>query len=715
MTMADHEPARSAAVLRSRLAAVWPPLVVALGYYAGAKIGFALTLHPNPVSTLWPPNAILLAALVLTARQSWPPILLATFAVHVAAELSSGVPLMMVLCWFISNSAEAVLGAAGVRRPLDPRLAFTRFPDVVRFLAISGVLAPLLTSFLDAAFVHWNGWGAASFWEVFRVRFFSNVLAILVLVPVIVIVTTGGLKAWRRAAGARKLEAAGGAVALLAVSWVVFVMQDPGPQAPPALLYAPLPLLLAAAIRFGSRGASLSLALSAMVAIWGACRGQGPFVASTPLDNALAIQLFMIAAWILVMGLAAVLHERSRAEEQARHSQAQLALALEAGQLGTWDWHVQPDRCLKSKEARRMFGITDEVAMPLRRTLQVVHHEDRPQVSAAIATALAHRGSLEVEFRATHADGSFRWLLAKGKTIVGADGQPERMIGVLVDVTARKRAELEIQEQRRVLAHLGRVSLVGELSIALAHELNQPLAAILANARAARRFLGKNPPEIERLPEILDSIVYDDRRAADVITRVHALLRKEEVAPEAMDVNEVIDDVIRIVRADLITRGIALSTRLSRNLPPIAADRIQLQQVLLNLVLNASDAMRGMSQRARLLILASSLDDDGAVRVGVSDSGPGVPADQLERIFEPFVTSKPGGLGLGLAICRSIVGAHEGRLWAANNVAGGATFAFAIPAAQQPVAEVAAPRSIAAASTSARDSHRIRPRRRSAG
>ena len=228
-------------------------------------------------------------------------------------------------------------------------------------------------------------------------------------------------------------------------------------------------------------------------------------------------------------------------------------------------------------------------------------------------------------------------------------------------------------------AHLSRVAMLGELSGSLAHELNQPLTAILSNAQAAQRFLAQSPPRIDKLAEILTDIVKSDHRAEAVIQRLRSLLRKEESQRHPLDINEVVEESMRLMRSDLLSRQVVVSTDLADALPAVSGDRNQLQQVLLNFVINGCDAMDGREVDRRLLVRTQTTVD-GNVEVCVVDRGAGIPVANLERIFEPFVTTKATGMGLGLAICRSIVEAHGGRLWATNNADCGATLHCELPA-----------------------------------
>ncbi len=251
----------------------------------------------------------------------------------------------------------------------------------------------------------------------------------------------------------------------------------------------------------------------------------------------------------------------------------------------------------------------------------------------------------------------------------------------ILDITERKRSELELARQRDEMAHLSRAAILGELSGSLAHELNQPLSAILSNAQAAQRFMARDPSNLEEVREILKDIVEQDKLAGEVIRRLRLLLTKGEVNLQTLDLSEVILDVAKLVRNDLAHQGVTMSTDLAPDLPPVRGDRVQVQQVLLNLVMNGCDAMADVESSQRLLAVRAGKNGGGLVQVSVADRGCGISPEEFPRLFEPFFTTKSKGLGLGLAVCRSIVEAHEGRLWAENDPGGGATFHFTLPAA----------------------------------
>lgn len=284
------------------------------------------------------------------------------------------------------------------------------------------------------------------------------------------------------------------------------------------------------------------------------------------------------------------------------------------------------------------------------------------------------------EERITDATGKHHWLQTIKRPIKDRDGMASQVLGVSTDITARKQKELEIERQRNELAHLSRVTMLSELSGSLAHELNQPLAAILSNAQAALRFLAQDKPNLSEVSDILRDIVEDDRRAGGIIQGLRLLLKKGEMRREPLDLNEAVRSVLKLVHSDMLNAEVSVSMTLAPTLPKVSGDRVQLQQVLLNLLVNACEAMSGEAVVDRELFVTTELDTDGLVQVSVADQGHGIAPEDLEQVFEPFVTTKAEGLGLGLAVCRRIIEAHGGHLWATDSAGRGACFRFTVPA-----------------------------------
>lgn len=280
-------------------------------------------------------------------------------------------------------------------------------------------------------------------------------------------------------------------------------------------------------------------------------------------------------------------------------------------------------------------------------------------------------------------DGKIVYLETSGSPILGPDGSLVGYRGADTDVTARTVSQTEIAEQRNELAHLSRVTMLGELAGSLAHELNQPLAAILSNAQAAQRFLAGDNVDLNEVRDILEDIATDDQRAGEIIRRLRLLLKKGEVQQVPLDINDVVQDVLKLIRNDLLNHSIRLRTRFASGLAVIAGDRVQLQQVLLNLIMNALEAMSQVPLAEKRLLVRTEGTGEGGVRVAIVDHGTGLGLDASEKIFSPYFTTKPGGMGMGLAVCRTIITAHGGRLEGENNPGKGAVFSFTLPPVQK--------------------------------
>lgn len=366
--------------------------------------------------------------------------------------------------------------------------------------------------------------------------------------------------------------------------------------------------------------------------------------------------------------------------QRLRNSEAEAGLAAEAANLGTWVWDIAADRVRLSDRTRDLFRFPAPVEPTMGQMLERIHPDDRDDVRRALDQALTGKRDLRVEYRLPDGANEVHWMSSRGGREVAKDGTPVRMRGVSVDVTERRRAEIDAHNRLSELAHLSRVALVGELSGSLAHELNQPLGAILSNAQAMRRLLARPDTDAAELRAILDDIVGDVHHAAEVLQRVRSLIRRSEPLAEPLQVADVVRDALQLIRAELADQGIALETRLEADLPPVQGDPTQLRQVVLNLIVNAVDAMAASPPGSRVLEVTAGRAEAGGVEVRVTDRGPGIRPDLLDRLFDPFVTTKERGLGMGLAISRSIVEAHDGRIRAWNDAGRGTTVAFVLPA-----------------------------------
>jgi signal transduction histidine kinase/integral membrane sensor domain MASE1 len=801
--------------------AVETAVLVGIAYYVGARIGFLLQLPFAPTSVLWPPNAILTAALLLTpVRRWWMPVL-AVVPAHLLVQVGVVQPPSLIAAFFVTNWSEALLAAIGVRLFSDAPTRLDTLRRMAIFIVATGLVAPFVSSFVDAAAV--TTLSGQEYWAVWRSRFFANVLTELTLASAI-IGLVDSRRRWIAAVPGRRAEAILLAVALLVIGLIVLGSDVAGaalglPGGPLVLLL--LPVLLWGAVRFGPAGGSLSLVVVATLAVWGAHQGRGPFTTLPPDERVIVLQISLIMVAIPLLCLAAVVAERRHAEAALNDSlrfeallsqlsssfvrlpaeEIDAAIRTALGRLGEFlglhrltlvrlsvdgaamEWHSWKAPATRVVDAPgapsqlsfaipllargRLFGkLTFDfpgnprlrppdwiprltvVAEVLGSTLADMDAEtalraSESMKSAILASLTTRVAVLDREARIVAVNEAWRrfeWepgLGAQPAIGVGAnylerwrqvDGEgnpyaPAVVAGVrdvldgtrrtfsveypcrppsegsrqwwamsvvplthpeggavvsLADLTARRTAEMEAQRMRQELAHFSRLSTMGELTASLAHELNQPLTAILANAQAARRFLDAASPDVDELRAILTDIVHDDRRAGEIIHRLRDMLAKRDIEFRLLDLNVLIEDVIKLLSSDLLIHNVTVAANLTPELPQVSGDGVQLQQVVLNLVLNAMDAIGDDRNDRTIVVCTESLE---GVHVSVRDSGPGLGPGTHDLVFQPFYTTKSGGMGMGLAVARSIVEAHGGVIWVTDNPTRGVTFHFALPAA----------------------------------
>jgi two-component system, LuxR family, sensor kinase FixL len=376
---------------------------------------------------------------------------------------------------------------------------------------------------------------------------------------------------------------------------------------------------------------------------------------------------------------------RKEADESLRESEATISLAAQSADLGLWSRDMQTGTMWATERTRTLYDFPADAEVTFGQFLASLHLDDRPATEKAIAEAVADRCDCNIVHRVIRPDGATRWIAARGRAIYSGTGEPLKMMGASFDVTERRQRALEIEGHRQELAHLGRVALMGEMASSLAHELNQPLTAIVTNAAAGQRFVDRGVIDARELHELLLDIALDGERAGKIIRGIREMVRKGNPARAAVDMNQVVKEVVRLTNSDTLRNGCVLVTELDSRLPPVEADAVQLQQVLLNLILNAFDAMQGTPLHLRRVVLSTAFlgptsQANGAVRTTVRDFGTGLSKNARQRIFEHFFSTKKDGLGMGLAIARSIVESFGGVLDATNATGGGAIFHFTLPA-----------------------------------
>jgi two-component system, LuxR family, sensor kinase FixL len=652
-------------------------LLVCAGYYGGALIGQSLKFPDSHLSLIWPPTAILLAALLLAPSGQWWVFLLAVAPVHIIVQLKDGVPLLGILSQLIGNFGQALLAAISVRYFVKGRLQLDTFRTLTIFVLGAVIFGPFLISSIAAYLYVLSGW-EHEYWYVWRARVLSNALSTLTIIPPILMVFAGESAKPYCPARWRFIE-----LGLLVAGLILAGSTAFGNQAAvPALLYAPLPFLLLAAVRFEVGILSLSLLLTAYLAFLSTSKGWGPFATQSAAETALSLQLFLITVFLPLMFLAAMSSERRERENALRDSEARYRALVMASASMVWRATANGEGFLVCPRWQELTGQSEQDANNFG-WLSALHPKDQERSAQLWKQSMAQKRMYEDEFQICTRDQSYRHLHVQAVPIIAPNGAVHEWIGAAVDITQEKEIASTVQRQRDELAHVVRINTIGELAASLAHELNQPLTAILSNAQAAQRFLAADPTSLGEVRAILQDIVDDDRRAGEIIRRVRELVKKGNFEIGPLDLETILREVLMLIHSDAILHNVDIVLQVDPGARRIYGDKVQLQQVLLNLLLNAFQAMKACPMNERQVSVRTTPNKDHNVMIAVRDCGQGLKSDQLDKIFQPFYTTKDNGLGLGLAISRSIVEAHGGRLWAQNNPHRGAIICFTVPLCEE--------------------------------
>lgn len=695
---------------------------VAVGYYVGVQIGIGLSFPPTTnTSVLWPPNSILTAALLLLPVRYWWVCLAGALPVHVLLELTAGFPPRVVAGLFVTNSLEALLAAGGVRFFGGWPTEFNTFRRVAIFIGCAGLAAPLLSSFADAAVM--SLLQGQSYWDVWIVRSFANSLTELSVVPIVVLgvralVGRTPLPAPRRLAEIGLLAAG----LVLTAVWVFGGGTRELPGIPPTPSVLVLPFYFWAALRFGVGGLSAALFATVFVAAYEARLGHRPFEVLAPAEGLMALQMYLIVMAIPLMCAAGLLEERRRGEadlhmrlrfesvlgrisgafvrqpldsalkESLRHVgefcaadyAGLLQLGGDSGELHVeWQWNQPPGATLLGTKSVAAFSWA--FGRVLAGETVII---DGPDAFPAHAStdresfrAAGMRSAVVMPLKAASRVEGALWL-----AIMSPGPKPEWDVEllqlaaeVLTNASARRKAELELDRGRQKIASMARLSSMGELTASLAHQLNQPLTGIRNNAEAAQRFIDSGRVTLPLLREIMIDIVEDIQRASDVIYRVRELLARTEWSPRELDANALVQDVVTLIASDALLRNVRVELDLTPRALLVRGNRVDLEQVLLNVITNAMDAVAEKPVPQRMVMMQTRCSEDGLVQLTVRDRGEGLPADVADRIFEPFVTTKAEGMGMGLTVARSLIDNHGGSISAANQPDGGAVVTISIP------------------------------------
>jgi len=391
------------------------------------------------------------------------------------------------------------------------------------------------------------------------------------------------------------------------------------------------------------------------------------------------LPMILVVAWDLGRKLTQI----AKLAGSLRESEAALSLAAESAGAGLWAMDSGGQCLWLTDRARQLYGFSSNELPDLDRIREAWHPDDRERIEIALRESLTHGTVLHEEYRVADGEGGLRWLSSRGRTYKGKEGEPDCLMGASIDISAQKHSTEEVLRHNRELAHMSRVSLVGELSGSLVHELGQPLGAVLANAETARLLLDEAVPDRDELSVILTDIQDDSVRAGQIIHGMRTFLKQQEIEFHPLDVGHLLTEVEKLATPDATLRRAKLFLNVAGGLPQISGHRVQMQQVVLNLILNGLQSMEDCPAEERTLQIAAALNNSSQLHVSVKDCGRGIPSDKLDQVFTPFLTTSANGLGMGLSICRRIIQAHGGSIWIENNEGSGATAHIDLPVLEE--------------------------------
>lgn len=677
---------RRLARLRDAYPAPADATLAGLAYGIGILLGLVLRLPPATPSVLWPPTAILTAFLLLLPRQRWWAILAGAAVAHFILQLPI-VPWTLATVLLVTNTMEAVVGAGFIRAFSDRPDRFDTIRRTAVFLLGGAVLGPFLSSFADAGAAHLIG--GEDYWRVWKARFLANVPTEMVIVPPIVgLVRTGftPLRTWARRDWTQAALIAAGFAMLAVVISTGAAREAIGPWPLPLFL----PFLLWAAVRFGPIGASLSILTTVLVMVGTAVHGAG-MLASALDERVPLMQVFLIVVSIPLMCVAALVEERKSAEETARAND-RLKSAILASLSSLVVVLDRDGRIITANDSWLKFArrnrLSPEGSTP--GTLYLDVWKAPVAAGAANARAVVDGVRSVLAGSANGFSGECRWDVGDAPrwlwvTVVPLQREGGGAVVTHADATVRRTAELDAQRSREQIARISRTLAMGELTSSLWHRLSQPLTGIMGNAQAGRRFLDTDPPNLDEIRHIFTDVIADTMRAVVIIDALRDTLRKAPAEQQLLDMNELVRDTASLVADEALTRNVQLQLAMEPGLPPVRGERLLVQQVVLNLIVNGLEALSADRMDRRVVTITTAVAVDGHVLLSVFDSGHGIPPGAEEDIFEPFYSTKPAGSGggLGLSISRAIVEAHGGRIWVDSTTDGGTTIHLTLPYAEQ--------------------------------
>lgn len=656
-------------------AEVLAQLAVAAMYFAVAEVGMFFMLPQANIALVWPATGLALALVYLMGYRYALGVALGTLAYNL--YIDGGPSNALGLAAGIAGAS--LLGAWLLRRAPNFSSRLERVRDVLLFIALAVVAVSIVSSLFSAGFAVLEGKGAwGSFGSLWWVCWVAEMVGVLMLTPVLL---TWCGKPFPRWSADRWLEA-GALTALVALNaWVVYADQLPSGYAMARpLAYTVYPLMIWGALRFENRVVATLLLLNACIAVYYTAQGMGPFAMSSLREDMLSLDANLALLSFTVLVLTALMTERHKADLQLRESENKYRLIVE----NQTEVVVKTDRdgriIFASPSTGDYFGQTAAALIGL----DLIHWWRRQGVELsgdnAWASVLEPNRVIHVEHELDTAAGR-RWIAWNARAAIDPDGGVSAVIAVGRDVTDRHRAEQEARQHLQELAHFGRISDMGQMSAGLAHELNQPLTAIMTFSQAAQRLL-KSRLQDDDLDNALTRVVANAERAGNIIRQMRAFVRKDAPERSSADINRLVIEVLDLLGHSARQQRVALITNLGDHLPEVRVAEVQIHQVLVNLIRNAVEAIAEAGCTTREVLIRTRRVEAG-VEVVVSDSGPGLPEDVMDELFEPFVSNKSAGMGLGLSISHSIIEAHDGRLSVGPSARGGAEFRFVLPSVNQ--------------------------------
>jgi PAS domain S-box-containing protein len=639
-----------------------------IAYFFAFRISISFGLESY--SPLWLPSSVLLCALLKTRPARWWLFILGMLPVRLLGQQDLDYSLWLALENIAIDIAKGLGAALLLRRYMRNALAFDTIRDLAIFALFAVVLIPALAAFAGASSRVPVG---ESFWLLWLHWFMGDAAAKLVLTPAILYWVFAAPKSLGSIDVRRLPEAAAIAVGLvLSGYWCTSGGTSAGFME--ARFYAPIPFMFWAAIRFGMPGASGAVAVIAAFMVTCAINRGGPFSGLDSHQLGAALQNFLLLRSAPLYFIAAVMEQRNAVQSALQDSEKRFRYMADSAPVLLWMSGTDKLGVFFNQGWLKFTGRTLEQELGSG-WIEGVHPDDRQHCLDICHTTVDTREPFEVEYRLRRHDGEYRWVLDGGTPRFAPNGEFLGYIGSAIDITDRKGAE----ESNRALAHVQRLAIIGELTATVAHELRQPAAAIMSNAEAALALLDSGQAPSDEIREIVTDIKRANLRANEVLNHVQDFLRKRETGKEPLDLNTVVSDVLLLVAGDSRKRRIQIRTELGEGLPRVIGNRTQLQQVLINLVVNAMDAMSNTPDDMRDITIETKANGDGHVELAVADRGTGIAPGNLPRLFESFFTTRAEGMGLGLSIARSIIESHHGRIWAEASPGGGAIFRFAVP------------------------------------